>query len=57
MLPAHAADIEDMLSFMPRTALTTLSDLLGQLRDGLHARAERTTPRPRRQGPSRRRAG
>lgn len=39
MLPAHAADIEEVLSFMPRAALTGLSDLLGQLRDGLHARA------------------
>ncbi len=40
MLPAHAADIEDILSFMPRAALSELSELLGQLRDGLHARAE-----------------
>jgi DNA-binding MarR family transcriptional regulator len=40
MLPAHAADIEEILSFMPRAALTELSDLLGKLRDGLHARAE-----------------
>jgi DNA-binding MarR family transcriptional regulator len=40
MLPAHAADIEEILSFMPRSALTALSDLLGQLRDGLHKRAE-----------------
>ncbi len=40
MLPAHAADIEEILSFMPRTALNNLSHLLGQLRDGLHARAE-----------------
>jgi DNA-binding MarR family transcriptional regulator len=44
MLPAHAADIEEILSFMPRTALTELSDLLGRLRDGLHARAERARP-------------
>ena len=38
MLPAHAADIEEILSFMPRSALTELSELLGRLRDGLHAR-------------------
>jgi DNA-binding MarR family transcriptional regulator len=44
MLPAHAADIEEILSFMPRAALTALSDLLGRLRDGLHARAERARP-------------
>jgi DNA-binding MarR family transcriptional regulator len=40
MLPAHAADIEEILSFMPLAALTGLSGLLGRLRDGLHARAE-----------------
>jgi DNA-binding MarR family transcriptional regulator len=40
MLPAHAADIDEILSFMPRRALAQLSDLLGRLRDGLHARAE-----------------
>jgi DNA-binding MarR family transcriptional regulator len=39
MLPAHAADIEEILSFMPRSALNELSELLGRLRDGLHARA------------------
>lgn len=44
VLPAHAADIEDILSFMPRAALTQLSDLLGRLRDGLHARADRDRP-------------
>jgi hypothetical protein len=44
MLPAHAADIEEILSFMPRGALTSLSELLGQLRDGLHERAERALP-------------
>jgi DNA-binding MarR family transcriptional regulator len=44
MLPAHAADIEEILSFMPRAALTSLSELLGQLRDGLHERAERGLP-------------
>jgi DNA-binding MarR family transcriptional regulator len=44
VLPAHAADIDDILSFMPRAALTQLSDLLGRLRDGLHARADRDRP-------------
>jgi DNA-binding MarR family transcriptional regulator len=44
MLPAHAADIEEILSFMPRSALNELSDLLGRLRDGLHARAEGRRP-------------
>jgi DNA-binding MarR family transcriptional regulator len=41
VLPAHAADIEQILSFMPRTALTQLSELLGRLRDGLHERVDR----------------
>jgi DNA-binding MarR family transcriptional regulator len=41
LLPAHAADIEAILSFMPRAALTQLSELLGRLRDGLHERAGR----------------
>jgi DNA-binding MarR family transcriptional regulator len=44
MLPAHAADIEEILSFMPRAALTQLSELLGRLRDGLHARAAGARP-------------
>lgn len=44
MLPAHAADIEEILCFMPRSALTELSELLGRLRDGLHARAENGRP-------------
>jgi len=58
MLPAHAADIEEILSFMPRAALTELSDLLGQLRDGLHKRAElgRSTAAARKRKPSLRRA-
>jgi len=38
-MPAHAADIGEILSFMPRVALNNLSHL-GQLRDGLHARTE-----------------
>jgi len=46
MLPVHAADIEEILSFMPRSALSELSDLLGRLRDGLHQRAEAAKPAP-----------
>jgi DNA-binding MarR family transcriptional regulator len=42
MLPAHAADIDEILSFMPQSALTELNGLLGRLRDGLHARAAGT---------------
>lgn len=57
MLPAHAADIEEILSFMPRAALTALSGLLGQLRDGLHRRAELDRPaRSRKRKTSLRRA-
>jgi DNA-binding MarR family transcriptional regulator len=44
MLPAHAADIEEMLSFMPRIALAQLSELLGRLRDGLHERQRLDPP-------------
>lgn len=44
VLPAHAADIEDILSFMPRASLTQLNELLGRLRDGLHSRADRDRP-------------
>lgn len=57
MLPAHAVDIEEILSFMPRAALTELSQLLGQLRDGLHARAERGRAVPARKERSLRRVG
>jgi DNA-binding MarR family transcriptional regulator len=58
MLPAHAADIEEVLSFMPRNALTELSSLLGRLRDGLHEQAGNGGPeRGRKPKPSRRRAG
>ena len=58
MLPAHAVDINDILSFMPRAALAELSDLLGRLRDGLHARAElRDTTLSRKRKASSRRAG
>jgi len=52
VLPAHAADIEDILSFMPRGALTQLSELLGLLRDGLHARADRDRAAPGRKRPA-----
>jgi len=38
MLPAHAADIEEILSFIPYSMLTQLNDLLGRVREGLHAR-------------------
>jgi len=58
MLPAHAADIEEILSFMPRNALSELSDLLGRLRDGLHARTaamEKSTSQ-KRQRPAKPRA-
>jgi DNA-binding MarR family transcriptional regulator len=43
-LPAHAADIEAILSFMPRAALNQLNELLGRLREGLHARQVRGRP-------------
>jgi DNA-binding MarR family transcriptional regulator len=58
MLPAHAADIEEMLSFMPRNSLAALSDLLGRLRDGLRERQRREQPAPvRRQKSALRRVG
>ncbi len=41
VLPAHAGDIEEILSFMSRSDLNLLNTLLGRLRDGLHARADR----------------
>jgi DNA-binding MarR family transcriptional regulator len=53
VLPAHAADIEAILSFMPRGALAQLSELLGRLRDGLHARADRTATARKRPTPLR----
>ena len=58
VLPAHAADIEEILAFMPRTELTQLSELLGRLRDGLHARADADRPAaPRKRQTPLRRAG
>jgi len=58
MLPAHAADIEAMLSFMPRQSLAELSDLLGRLRDGLRERQRAERPEPARKPKSAlRRAG
>lgn len=57
VLPAHAADIEEILAFMPRAALVQLSDLLGRLRDGLHARADRDRAAARKRQAPLRRAG
>jgi DNA-binding MarR family transcriptional regulator len=58
LLPAHAADIEAILSFMPRASLAQLSELLGQLRDGLHERGGRgRTAGARRRQPTLRQAG
>ena len=37
ILPLHAADVGQMLSVMPRERLALLNELLGELRDGLHA--------------------
>jgi DNA-binding MarR family transcriptional regulator len=58
MLPVHAADIDEILSFMPRSALAQLNSLLGTLRDGLHRRvggATESARRPReRKRPARR---
>jgi DNA-binding MarR family transcriptional regulator len=42
VLAAHAADLDEILSFMPLSALAELSELLGRVRDGLETRAERT---------------
>ncbi len=38
ILPKHAEDVHEVLSFIPRERLSQLSELLGELRDGLHAR-------------------
>jgi len=38
MLPMHAADIGEILSFMPAAALISLNRLLDRLRRGLHER-------------------
>lgn len=59
VLPAHAADIEEILSFMPRAALNQLNELLGKLREGLHARADSGRPAAsrKRQAPSLRQVG
>jgi DNA-binding MarR family transcriptional regulator len=40
ILPKHAEDVHQVLSFMPRERLDLLSGLLGELREGLHQRAE-----------------
>ena len=48
MLPVHAADIDDIVSFMPRPLLAQLNALLGTLRDGLHRRGSAETERAQR---------
>jgi DNA-binding MarR family transcriptional regulator len=37
LLPRHAADVAHVLSVMPRDRLALLNELLGELRDALHA--------------------
>jgi hypothetical protein len=39
MLPRHAEDIGSALAAMPREQMAELGELLGSLRDYLHARA------------------
>lgn len=39
IVPLHARDIQAMLAFLPADRLAMLTDMLGQLRDGLRARA------------------
>ena len=47
MLPRHAEDVADILSFLPSDRLQQLTDLLGGLRDGLHGTPPKAdTPRP-----------
>ena len=46
MLPRHADDIADVLSFLPRDRLLQLTDLLGRLRDGLHAAGDPSRSSP-----------
>lgn len=38
IVPQHADDVAQMLSIVPKNRLEELNDLLGLLRDGLHAR-------------------
>jgi DNA-binding MarR family transcriptional regulator len=45
ILPLHGADVAQTLSVMPRERLALLNELLGELRDGLHAQ-ERSPSRP-----------
>lgn len=52
ILPLHAEDLRDVLAFMPHRSLSALERLLGQLRDGLHARTAIASQRNR-PGPSR----
>jgi DNA-binding MarR family transcriptional regulator len=59
LLPAHAADLQEILSFMPRNELSQLSELLGRLRDGMHERADRARAEAirKRQAPTLQRVG
>jgi DNA-binding MarR family transcriptional regulator len=59
LLPTHAADLEEILCFMPANELSELSALLGRLRDGLHERADRARVEGtrRRQAPTLQRVG
>jgi DNA-binding MarR family transcriptional regulator len=50
LLPLHAGDVAQVLSLMPRERLALLNDLLGELRDALHAQEtppSRSTPASR----------
>ncbi len=44
ILPLHGADVAQTLSVLPRERLTLLNELLGELRDALHAR-DKAPPR------------
>lgn len=46
MLPRHADDIADALAFLPCDRMLQLSELLGQLRDGLHGDGPSTPAAP-----------
>ena len=53
MLPTHAADIAEILAFMPRAALVRLNRLLDDLRRGLHERRAAPAPPRAAHGPAR----
>jgi len=55
MLPTHAADIDEILSFMPHATLVSLNRLLDRLRRGLHER--HAAPRAAGRSAGRRTAG